>query len=46
MSGNGIINIDIEKIFSNEENKDLKKNSWVFTHQITCKIYKFSRCYQ
>ena len=45
MSGNGIINIDIEKIFSNEE-KDFKKNSWVFTHQITCKIYKFSRCYQ
>ena len=26
MSGNGIINIDIEKIFSNEENEDFKKN--------------------
>ena len=26
MSGNGIGNIDIENIFSNEENDDLKKN--------------------
>ena len=35
MRGNCISNIDIEKIFSNEENDDLKKTIWEYTHQKT-----------
>ena len=30
-----IKNFDIKKFFSNEENDDLKKTIWEYTHQIT-----------
>ena len=35
IGNNGISNIDIEKFFSNEENDDLKKTIWEYTHKIT-----------